>query len=132
MKKGTHVYLISNQPDDSGNVIPAGTELIVGYSDLFGYSTVYPVGDPDNSFIIGESEIRPVGGVVQVMNLATRQIITYTCTPRMAVICAYAQERKDFNSWDYEKRYGSMVEKGQYTFLIGDWSVFIDGRRVER
>ena len=132
MKKGTHVYLISDQPDDSGNVIPSGTELIADSGDSFGYSIVYPVGDPGHYFAVNDSEIRPVGGVVQVMNLATRQIITYTCTPRMAVICAYAQERKDFNSWDYEKRYGAMVQKGEYTFLIGDWSVFIDGRRVER
>jgi len=74
----------------------------------------------------------PETNVVQVMNLATRKIVTYTCTPREAVIAAYAQERKDWNTWQYSERYDRLVEEGQWTFLIGDWSVFKDGRRIEK
>jgi len=63
-----------------------------------------------------------------VMNLSTTDKQSYSCTPREAVIAAYAQSRNDWNTWDYDKRYSELVEEGQHTFLCGDFSVFKDGR----
>lgn len=59
---------------------------------------------------------------VIVFNLATQEHIPYTCTPREAVIAAYAQERKDYNTWNYEQQYGHLVETGKHTYLCGNWS----------
>jgi hypothetical protein len=63
-----------------------------------------------------------------VMNLATAKKQNYTCTPKEAVIAAYAQSKKDFSTWDYEKRYGHLLEEGKYAYFCGDFSVFKDGR----
>ena len=60
--------------------------------------------------------------ITRVFNLATQQEQTYTCPPDQAVIAAYAQERKDFNTWQYAARYGHMLEEGAHTWLCGDWS----------
>lgn len=66
--------------------------------------------------------------------------LNYTCSPREAVIAAYAQHRSrnskgkwqgDFNTWDYNKKYNHMVEEGKETFLCGDFSCFKDGRNFE-
>jgi hypothetical protein len=67
--------------------------------------------------------------MVTVMNLATQEKKIYSCSPREAVVAAYAQERKDFNTWNYDKNYDHLVETGKLVFLCGDWSAFIDGRR---
>ena len=63
-----------------------------------------------------------------VLNLATMEKKIYSCSPREAVIAAYAQAKGDWNTWDYEKRYDYLVEEALHTFLCGDWSVFKDGR----
>lgn len=71
-----------------------------------------------------------------VMNLSyPNQKLQYTRTPREAVIAAYAQHLRygtnsvgDWNTWDYEMKYGHLVEEGRYCLLCGDWSVFKDGR----
>jgi hypothetical protein len=65
---------------------------------------------------------------VTVMNLSTGEKQQYTCSPREAVIAAHAQSKNDWNTWDYAKRYGSMVEEGKLTFLCGDFSAFKNGR----
>ena len=62
--------------------------------------------------------------VTVVMNLATGQKQVYTTSPRQAVIAAHAQSRHDWNTWQYEERYGHLVESGQHTVLCGDWSAF--------
>lgn len=64
-----------------------------------------------------------------VMNLTTQEKFTYTCTPRDAVIACYAQSLGDFNTWDYTKKYGRIVESGHDVFLCGDFSAFQDGRQ---
>ena len=68
-----------------------------------------------------------LGGVsmssIRVVNLSTRQELIYTCSPEDAVIAAYAQERGDYNTWQYKERYGHLLEEGKHTFLCGDWSV---------
>ena len=67
--------------------------------------------------------------MITVMNLSTTEKIQYFgCSPRQSVIAAYAQSLGDWNTWDYTKRYDSLVEEGKYTFLCGDFSVFKDGR----
>ena len=66
--------------------------------------------------------------MVTVMNLCNREKMVYSCNPRMAVICAYAQSNGNFNTWDYEKIYGKLVEESKTTFLCGDFSSFKDGR----
>jgi hypothetical protein len=62
------------------------------------------------------------------MNLCTTEKQIYTCTPKNAVISAYAQSLKDWNTWDYIKRYSYLIEEGEHTFLCGNFSVFKDGR----
>lgn len=63
--------------------------------------------------------------------------LNYTCSPKDAVIAAYAQHKSknskgvwqgDFNTWDYKKKYDNLVEEGKHTYLCGDFSVFKDGR----
>jgi len=73
---------------------------------------------------------------VTVMNLCTAEKWIYTCSPRDAVIACYAQNLRpssnstgDYNTWDYEKNYGHLVEEGKFTWLCGDYSAFKDGRR---
>lgn len=66
-----------------------------------------------------------------VMNLATGKKQKYTCCARDSVIAAYAQSRNDWNTWDYESRYGGLVEEGEYTFLCGDFCAFKDGRNFD-
>jgi hypothetical protein len=63
------------------------------------------------------------------MNLSTQQKQTYTCEPKEAVICAYAQSLNDWNTWNYSSRYNHLVKEGKYTWLCGDFSVFKDGRQ---
>lgn len=41
-----------------------------------------------------------------------------------AVINAYAQDRGDFNTWDYEDRYGDLVVEAEHTVRCGDFSAF--------
>ena len=65
---------------------------------------------------------------VTVMNLCTAEKQYYTCTPKQAVIAAYAQSKNDWNTWDYDNRYSSLVEEGKFTLICGDFSVFKDGR----
>jgi hypothetical protein len=59
----------------------------------------------------------------RVINLANpKQERIYSCSPRDAVTAAYAQERHDWNTWDYTKRYGHLVTEGKYSFCCGDWA----------
>jgi hypothetical protein len=53
----------------------------------------------------------------------------YSCLPKEAVIAAYAQSKKDWNTWQYAERYGEMVEEGKFCFVCGDFSAFKDGRK---
>lgn len=64
--------------------------------------------------------------LVRVTNLASGEFKTYGpgIPPRKAVICAYAQAKGDWNTWDYDKKYDSQVKESESTFLLGDWSAF--------
>lgn len=41
----------------------------------------------------------------------------FSCSPREAVIAAHAQEHDDFNTWEYEERYGQ--EAVEFTTVSG-------------
>jgi hypothetical protein len=62
----------------------------------------------------------------KVHNLSTQQVAEYTLEPREAVIAAYAQSCNDFNTWDYEKKYGKKVQSikrpKHITWNLGDWT----------
>jgi len=60
-----------------------------------------------------------------VHNLRTGAEQAYSCTPREAVIAAYAQERGDWNTWNYAATYGDMVTTGGYSVACGDWAALL-------
>jgi hypothetical protein len=86
---------------------------------------------------------------VDVMNLATGEIMTYSHTnPLRACALAYLQgDLHDFNTWNY----GQMIVSGDLvsitrggvqqitafsespiTVRVGNWSAFKDGRRITK
>lgn len=75
---------------------------------------------------MSETEIK----TTTVMNLATRAKQVYFCEPRLAVLSAYAQSRKDWNTWQYVERYGSLLLEGKHCLACGDFSAFKDGRDI--
>lgn len=64
---------------------------------------------------------------VTIMNLATGKTADYTCSPREAVIAAYAQARGDHNTWDYATRYGHLVtvSTSGHTVSCGDFAAYV-------
>ena len=66
--------------------------------------------------------------MVKVMDLRTGEYVAeYTCSPKEAVVCAFAQlDHKDFNTWRYDERYGVLVEEGKVCFLCGDYCALKD------
>lgn len=69
-------------------------------------------------------EKKPAIKTIEVTNLRTLETKTYMgITPRHAIVCAYAQERNDYNTWTYKQRYDAMVTEGTYTVSLGDWTV---------
>lgn len=68
---------------------------------------------------------------VVVMNLANpEEKQFYTCTPKEAVIAAYAQSKMDWSTWQYADRYEKMVVETNLTVTCGDFSAFKDGREL--
>ena len=63
-----------------------------------------------------------------VMNLRTQEKLHFTCSPKEAVIAAYAQSLGDYNTWDYDHKYGHLLEECDKSWLCGDFGVFKDGR----
>lgn len=63
-----------------------------------------------------------------VTDLRTGKIVGSWClSPRQAVIAAYAQrERKDYNTWEYEERYASLVREGKFTVSVEDFAAWSD------
>jgi len=72
--------------------------------------------------------------MIDVFNLATGESRQYFDTGeigavRMAVISAYAQNHRtrggtigDWNTWQYEEKYGHMVEYAGRCITCGDWT----------
>lgn len=75
--------------------------------------------------------LKPTGYRTTVMNLATREKQVYFCEPRKAVLAAYAQSFNDYNTWNYETRYGHLVLEGKFCLACGDFSAFKDGRAID-
>jgi len=63
-----------------------------------------------------------------VMDLINQKKYVYTCEPRIAVMCAYAQSKGDFVTWEYENKYSPLVLEGKYTYNLNEFSVYKDGR----
>jgi hypothetical protein len=55
------------------------------------------------------------------LNLKTGEERHYTCDARTAVVASYAQDRGDYETWDYETRYGPLVVAGRWHWFCGDW-----------
>ena len=61
----------------------------------------------------------------EVFNLgnAGPDTLTYTCSPREAVIAAHAQSQGDYNNtWDYHARYDHLVIEGHLSLCCGDFA----------
>ena len=71
---------------------------------------------------------QPVGPTTKVMDLHTRRYIgEYDLDPREAVIAAYAQhEMKDWDTQDYEEKYGGLVKRRKHTVAVGDYAAFLE------
>lgn len=61
--------------------------------------------------------------MTRVFNLATQEEKFYFIPSALACVAAYAQERKDYNTWNYYK-YWELLEYGPYTVICGDWTAF--------
>ncbi len=62
---------------------------------------------------------------VTVVNLANLTEQVYTCSPREAVIAAYAQSLGDYSTWNYEARYGHLAVVGSSTVACGDFCALL-------
>lgn len=61
--------------------------------------------------------------ITRVTDLRTgREAARYSLGPREAVMAAYAQDRGDYNTWDYETRYGDLPREGEAGWHCGDFS----------
>lgn len=66
----------------------------------------------------------PVVFAVTATNLITKETFLYVLPEKEAVIAAYAQgELRDFNTWDYERKYSHLVKESKRGYLCGDWWV---------
>ena len=64
---------------------------------------------------------------VVVTNLATGEVVLYSCAPEMAVVCAYEQYTcKNWNTWLYDVNNASVTASGTYC-ICGDWSAKREG-----
>lgn len=64
--------------------------------------------------------------MVEVFNLSTTEIKVFSCSPREAVMCAFAQSKRNFSPWTYEERYGNLVKRierdDRITWSCGDFA----------
>lgn len=60
-----------------------------------------------------------------VLELGTNVTQVFSCSPEEAVIAAHAQSQKDFNTWDYQERYGDRVVKGELSVACGDFAALL-------
>jgi hypothetical protein len=78
------------------------------------------------------SHPRLLGQLIDVLNLSTGVSVCYCRVPggfgpREAVVAAYAQSLGDWNTWEYEDRYGHLREYGRDVVACGDWCAFYWG-----
>lgn len=70
-----------------------------------------------------------------VFNLSTGQHFHYftTATPREAILNAYALYGcRNGNSWEYEERYGRLIEETKRFLRLGDFCVAKDNHQFDR
>jgi hypothetical protein len=61
--------------------------------------------------------------MTRVFHLSTGAEITYSCSPKDAVIAAYAQSLGDYNTWQYQEKYGARVRLANgRTWSLGDFA----------
>ena len=65
--------------------------------------------------------------MVTVLNLLTGNKQEYSCSPKEAVIAAYAQSLNDWNTWQYVERYNNLIIEGKHSFCCGDFSALKEG-----
>jgi hypothetical protein len=60
----------------------------------------------------------------RVFNLLTGEYLYYSINlkPQLALVAAYAQSKKDFNTWGYAKYYNEIIETS-ICYSLGDFSV---------
>lgn len=76
-----------------------------------------------------------VARLVSVRNLSTLQEVGYVNSHSVEenVRNAYFQmERKDMNTWDYDRKDHPPIETGRETVSCGDWCAFKDGHPFQR
>lgn len=54
--------------------------------------------------------------MTNVLDLSTGNWLSFSCSPREAVIAAYAQSKGDFNTWDYTKYNSQVVESQLFVY----------------
>jgi len=59
--------------------------------------------------------------MTEVLNLATGEVLFYTLPPREAVVAAYLQATRDWNTWQYEEK-RLPVYWGRWTVTCGDFT----------
>lgn len=61
-----------------------------------------------------------------VLNLSTGEFSYYSraLNPKTAVMCAYAQDRGDNNTWTYEEKYSDLVKETKLCYICGDFVSF--------
>lgn len=56
--------------------------------------------------------------MISVYNVAEgEEVAQYSCSERESVIAAYAQSKKDYNTWEYEVKYGHRAKKTRYGWV---------------
>lgn len=93
-------------------------------------STLFLTGDTLFPETVGMTvsafrEFQRDSGWVRAFNLSTGEVRWYTCDHREAVRAAYAQERGDWNTWQYAERYDDLVTQGRATVSCGDWTAIL-------
>lgn len=64
--------------------------------------------------------------MANVINLETGEIQVYSCSPQEAVVCAYEQSRKNFNTWSYNYSQVKISASGK-TVFCGNFSAVLTG-----
>lgn len=69
--------------------------------------------------------------MVDVYNLTTGEVLTYSSSPEQAVVAAFEQSRGNFNTWDYDFSKAVITTNGR-TVYCGDFSAFMKGQECEQ
>jgi len=56
-----------------------------------------------------------------VLSLESDKVQIFSLPPKQAVMAAYAQSLGDYNTWEYEQRYGKLPQRATYGWLCGEF-----------